>query len=54
MVAAHKSDLEAAKKYGLMTACIARKGEEKNRTDPKELEYIDFVIETIGELADKI
>lgn len=54
MVAAHKADLEAAKSYGLKTAYIDRAEEESNHSDTRTAAYIDFVIDSIGELSDKI
>lgn len=54
MVAAHMNDLEGAKKSGLRTAFIQRSGESNGGLDPHTQPYIDFVIETIGELAEKI
>lgn len=54
MVAAHLKDLEGAKKCGFQTAFISRPDEEDRTTDPKKEKYVDFVIQTIEELADKI
>lgn len=54
MVATHMQDLEGAKKSGLRTAFIARSGESNGDLNPHTQPYIDFVIESIGELAEKI
>ncbi|ORY87531.1 HAD-like domain-containing protein [Protomyces lactucae-debilis] len=61
MVACHFSDLEYAKKAGLRTAFIYRPGESEPELGPGQMRrdgrnepYIDYVVETIGELADLI
>ncbi len=53
MVAAHNSDLAAARKYGLLTAFIARPKEHgpEQTIDLEPLENWDFIITKIGELA---
>lgn len=48
------NDLEGAKKSGFRTAFIERAGEGNGGLDPHAQPYIDFVIGTIAELAEKI
>jgi 2-haloacid dehalogenase len=61
MVACHFNDLEYAKKAGLQTAFIYRPGESEPVLQPGQARrdghaepYIDYVVETIGELADLV
>lgn len=53
MVACHFKDLEGAKKCGLKTAFVHRPGEGSD-SDPRSEAYIDYIIASIGDLAQHV